>query len=1012
MKRVFSAVITFALAITSLVALESPASAADNVGVYPLNINNASAPGNAKDFTTYNGKVYFTADSVDHGRAIFSTDATNPAGFQYVDSRGVAPKMGNPKSLFGFNNNIFYWDSETNGSTLSLFGRSTTSNGHFRVETPFGGDLVTDSEHPYNFVSYNDKLFILGADSNTPTDLKLWVINTAGDLSVASDFAFVPQISGTASAVGYGTSNPAMNILDGKLYVNTSDSGWNTRDSKIMQYDIAGDNWTEITDNGTTFAGSQVFGNYRYNNQDVLIYQNYVNNAWQYYYLTPDAVIHRLGTIASTYGGSFVNLGERLFFYSHPSLSEVSTTDGALTDLTSTFAPTAQSVAIESIVETNGNLVMMAMIYDSSAIPANVQHLYKWSGTGAISQLGTISPIAGGNWLPEWPSTTGWGRNTAMIKAGNGVIVNLYQATELGYEPYYVSLTGTATVLGNIDSASDGSSPDFYCSNATGNNDYIVATVTGTFGEKSVVTEFKQDGIYLKYKVLDLPNLRNVCGVASDGTYTYFKAYSNATGQDGLYKMDANHAVTRIGDINGYPRDANVFNGQYFWYDDDSSNLFVTNAAGVQTKLTGNGPDGINDGSIREVKAIGSKLYFMARDDATSNYNLYGLDMANPTAPFVAYLTDASSDWITRPSNLTVSGTKLYFTRIPKDGTEGAKVYAIDSANNSPAVQLFDINPDNSITDLVNYMKISGTDFFINDYDNNNRNNYFMIKRSGTATSGTVLSLPNSFKVECMALVGGELMVSDRNGVSKYLGDGSSTFRDTGITFNNDTYALCDSFTSTRGTYISYDEVAMQGGPWGTEPAYIGTLIPWATERLGVTVTENPATALNGTIQPGVPGPTTSVDTDDINLGTLDETKDFAGSYGSIVFPDGSGFTIDSKGNVKAKTKSIYLVQASGKIKFSYVSGGKTKSVTCTIKNFGSTKKVKRAFTTQKVYTSGTACKLSPTVVKAMKTGVVTIVQTLKVKRYYSTTMKAKTPVGGIIKVQNRKMTVRMGLLG
>jgi hypothetical protein len=44
-----------------------------------------------------------------------------------------------------------------------------------------------------------------------------------------------------------------------------------------------------------------------------------------------------------------------------------------------------------------------------------------------------------------------------------------------------------------------------------------------------------------------------------------------------------------------------------------------------------------------------------------------------------------------------------------------------------------------------------------------------------------------------------------------------------------------------------------------------------------------------------------------------------------------------------------------------------------------------------------------------MKTGVVTIVQTLKVYRYYSTTMKAKTPGGSVIKAQNRKMTVRMG---
>jgi len=1007
-KSILAAVTSAALAFTGLVATSAPAQAADNVGVYPLNINTASAPGNAKDFITYNGKVYFTADSVDHGRAIFSTDATNPSGFQYFDSQAVAPKMGNPRSLIGFNNNIFYWDLDNFSGVYTLFGKSTTGTSRFRIETP-DGDLVTDNAAT-NFVTYNNQLYVLGASSTTPTDYKLWTINSSGDLSVANDISFAPRITDTQSALGYSSNNPSVNILDGKLYVNSADSGWNTNDSTLWQYDIATDTWTEIQNGGQAFLGGRVYGKFRYNGADVLIYSKTVSWNYEYYYLTADGVIHRLGNFNGNYAVTFVNFGERLFSYNYPILSEVSTIDGSLTDMTSVLAPTAQSVYIESIIETNGKLVFMAKINDSNVVPENVQHLYQWDGSSALAQIGTVGPIPGTTWIPEWPSSTGWSRNTVMAPAGNGLIVNLYADAAIGYEPYYVALSGTSTALGNIDSASDGSSPSLSCSGSTPDSDYVVSTVTGLFGEKSTLTQFKQDGIYLKYRVLDLAGVRNVCAMASDGTNTFFKGYDSATQTDSVFKMDSNRVLTRVGPISAYTYEAVAYNGNYFWLNDDNSNIYQTTSAGVESQLTGMSGNLVRDSSVRELKKVGSKLYFVGQNANDDTYNLYSIDLTNPTAAPIAYVTDTGTNWKQRPTSLTVSGTKLYFSVVPASATDGSKIFAIDSANNNPAVQQFDLLANDQVVDMVDYMKIIGNDFYISVYDDNS-NDTWLVKRSGTATVTTEIPLPNNFKVECLTPVGGDLMVSDRNGNAKYLGDGSTTFRDAGITFRNDTSALCDAIESPRGTFVSYDEVALQGGPFGSEPAYIGNLIPWAIERLGVAVTENPATALDGTVQPFVPGPTSSVDTDDINLGTLDETKDFSGAVGSIVFPDGSGFSIDSKGNVKAKTKSIYLVQASGKIKFSYVSGGKTKSVTCTIKNFGSTKKLKRAMTTKKLYTSGTACKLSPTVIKAMKTGVVTIVQTLKVKRYYSTTMKAKTPVGGVIKVQNRKMTVRMGKL-
>jgi hypothetical protein len=47
--------------------------------------------------------------------------------------------------------------------------------------------------------------------------------------------------------------------------------------------------------------------------------------------------------------------------------------------------------------------------------------------------------------------------------------------------------------------------------------------------------------------------------------------------------------------------------------------------------------------------------------------------------------------------------------------------------------------------------------------------------------------------------------------------------------------------------------------------------------------------------------------------------------------------------------------------------------------------------------------------ISVLKSKSVVIKATMSVKRYWSTTMKAKTPAGKLLKVQARKMTVTMG---
>jgi hypothetical protein len=1006
LKKLVSVIVAAALTLGGLVALEAPASAADNLGVYPLNINSASAPGNAKEFTTYDGKLYFTADSLDHGRAIYTTSASNPSGATYFDSRAAAGKMGDPRKIFGFAGSIYYWDNPSNGwGNYNLYGKSTTGTGHFEVEAPSMGNLVVNSDNIYNFAVSGNKMYFFAADSATPTDYKLWSIDDSGNLTMVNDIDFTPGTPFTSSIQAYGYTQNVMEIMDGKIYVNSANSSWNTADAATKVYEIATDAWSNLQYNSSDLQGTSLMGKFRYNSQDVIIYGKRVNWNYTYYYVAADGVVHQLGNISTGYSGAFVNFGERLFFWNYPVFSEVSTTDASLTDMTQTLAPGATSLNIESAVETNGMLVMMARENRSET---TVERIYKWDGTGIWLPVGNIAPVNNTTWLPEYPTTTGWGRNVAMGATGTGVVVNLYIDGEAGYEPYYVKLDGTTTLAANIDTGSDGSAPGMYCGGSSPTSDFVPASVTGSFGTKSVMSEFKQNGIYLDYEIYELPNLSGICGIASDGTYTYFKAYDQAGQHDAAFKMDANHVVTKLGDMSSYNDIGFAYNGNYFWLDNDAYNLFMTSSAGVETKLTGFDGALVRDGSVDEVVQVGTKLFFNA-ETQDSKYNLFSFDMATPTAAPVTYITNSGDNWRNEPRNLTRSGTKLYFTMAEPGSTEGTKVYSVDATNLNAPVSEFDVYSDSQVTDVVDSMQVIGSTFYLKAYDDNNSNTRWLIKRSGTEAVGTVVSLPDNFTVDCMATVGGELMVTNNQGVAKYLGDGSSTFRNVGINFSNNSWAPCDGVTSLRGSYFSYDEYT-RSGVWGYEPAYLGTLIPRAVKRLGTTVNEI-ATPIDGTVQTAVPGPNTTVDVDDINLGTLDETKDFSGHFGSIVFPDGSGFTIDSKGNVKAKTKSIYLVKASGKIKFSYRSGTKTKSVTCNIKTFGSTKKVKTAFTSKKTYTSGTACKLSSTVVKAMKTGVVTVVQTLKVYRYYSTTMKAKTPTGAVIKAQNRKMTVRMGKL-
>ena len=213
----------------------------------------------------------------------------------------------------------------------------------------------------------------------------------------------------------------------------------------------------------------------------------------------------------------------------------------------------------------------------------------------------------------------------------------------------------------------------------------------------------------------------------------------------------------------------------------------------------------------------------------------------------------------------------------------------------------------------------------------------------------------------------------------------------------------------------------------GTTPRYLVTSTPAGAvcSITGTTAscTGTPGTSYTFTVKAGneaglSAGVTSSavtfgssavVNTDDPNLASVTETKTVKAASGSVTFPDGSGFDVDSKGRIFAKIKSTYLTSTSGTIIVNYKVGSANKVYTCKVKAFGSLKKLAKAPTKGIVSKSKQACQLPAAAVTALKTKSIVIKATMSVKRFWATTVKAKTPAGKVLKVQARKMTVTMG---
>ena len=486
-----------------------------------------------------------------------------------------------------------------------------------------------------------------------------------------------------------------------------------------------------------------------------------------------------------------------------------------------------------------------------------------------------------------------------------------------------------------------------------------------------------------------------------------------ADGRDALFKLSGNTVTpVNFGDQNnpliiagGEPKV--VFNGKLYvdGFDSnvDSDRFLLAMDSNGFTKVTGTidyqGTPTLRAFPYTDYAIVfNNALYFGSTfetgdvSDASTGGDNFGnsvfkLDTAGAVTRLDAAATDVFSggkDLPTSADNFTISGSNLYFrSRILH--TNAGELYKVTGNT----VTLVDTFQSLSLWDAQSF----GGKFYFN-----NSGKYV----------GTLADSNNQTRLNQLGSIdaaGNYTMLAGGSGYNNY---GSAKLFNNGMLYSKPDAdpRNMDELWFTDGTTVTKVEGVQDVDM--TNAVVIGTKLYF----VGVSPTDvDPGTMRLFVFDPPVAPvvvPPTVVDTDNPDLGSLTETKDFKGTTGSIVFPDGSGIDIDAKGRIFSKVKSKYLTSISGTIVATYTAAGKSKSFTCKVKTYGSTKKLSKLPRNAILYKSKQACQLPAAAIASLKLGKLTIVQKITVKRFYATTGLAVDKVTKKkIKPMARKMTIK-----
>jgi len=870
-KIAYAAAATLALVATSLtvpsVAQATPPSTAPNP--YQLSTNVAKAPALPNNYVNANGVTYYTATTMQYGRAIFSVTADSSQAPKLVAHFPAADyTAGHIMNLYVKGNYLFFVDTRAVGQYDMDYFRPYVVNLTTNVVTPITvGDynLQTSYNMMTGFAAVGDKVYFYSAYGSY---LGLFSFNTA-DGTTAYETDLPTRMSAWSGGMGADRSaeNGAnlIQAVGNTLYFKTSLD-------RIAQYDTVSKTWGPLLtyDGSNTVTAARFWGVYNYQGEDGLIFSNSVNGTYwdvRYYFVRPNGTVTPLSNwIDNDVNASgFINFNGKLYYFATPggwgtagSVWEISQVDGTRTSINSTLFPGASNVTVSNMEVVDGKLVFIAHT-DLNA----KDYLFKWSGTGAASQVGTVSGL--GNDFFAFPSTA---NSYPFIQSfgfvGNQVLVGLYKSADIGQAPYRVDLNGNTTLIGNPDQGTEGSYSRLNCSAADASADYLLGTsiVNGSANPVPSLTVASESNGKLKYQTYVLNGVvsDSICGLTKIGDAVYFvgllssEGYYN--GQAGavyhLFKLATDGTLTHVGNLDAAWSESAFTDGKYFYYvgasyDPYGDHLYqVDPATGSWTRITGSEASGVqgittvsNQSASTPPLLVGNKIYFGGLEYGTGDNRPYVATIANDGTVSVALLKNTNvggnynfmNSW---PRFYNFNGNVVLLT-----GSTSEMYYQVDQTTDE--ISLFaEPTPRQRWTEERYPVELNGVIYSIE----SQWSNYAGIR----AVDGTTSTLIDpGFTPDVMFKAGAYIILVDSSNGNVAYFDGTTFTRHDGLfSYNNYTQINYYRLDSPRGTYYSMPEYSdfsssYQYGPWTNEPVYLGNLIPQATARNGVAVVEAPA---------------------------------------------------------------------------------------------------------------------------------------------------------------------------
>ena len=826
-------------------AVAAPANA--DPYTYVLDAENGKASAAANNYLVADGVTYFVATTLKYGRAIFSVTSNAAEAPKMVAHFETGSSIGDPTGLAVNGNYLFFFDKRDSWAEYSPYVANLTTGEVTQLSVNGNSIRGNYSGKSSSFASVGTHVYFQGKYMWYGQSA-LFNFNTEdGTVALETNLSFgLSQGGGTYPADRSNWETPNLVAVGTDLYMR--DNGWNY----IQRYSTVDKDISLVYPDLYNAVGAMIYGNFTYRGETGVLLgvaTNMYNYNWTTYFIGSNQRPIRLGDWNDPFNYNwYVNFDNRLLTVpsvdpiitgQEAAMFEISQVDGSRT-------------ALDLLPGTDPEYITNATVVGNYLVFESAGSLWKWSGSGYATAIAGIASPTGSGSIYTAP---GGATNPAISHVGNDIITSLWVDSATGFAPYRISLDGTKTPLGVYNQGSFGSSPNLTCSTSDATSDYILTNqyVAGSLDPQPALTVTAESNGKLKYQVINLGGVDQICGLAKIGSFVYFVGRGVGIGY-GFYKVSTSGVVTRISDLDVNPPQDGFTDGTYYYYvgtqyDPYGSSLFqIDPSTGVRTQITGsNLPEGIVDIATKsnntstQPLVVGNKIYFAGTDG----------DNASWVKPFVATIDNSGAATVTALPTTETGGDYGFLTSSVRfynfdgqvamiTGSSGDKFYKVDASTGEITFWFNAVGNSNSYQNSYSPVMYDG-------------NLYFLQSAWGDLTlmkwdGATVSRIDSPIYPVGLAIVNGRLAIGDYNGRIA-LGDGAdfTTYDNLFGTSNlNVGDALKNGLASPRGYFFSLSEypafeVSGDTYNWGNEVVYLGSLAPLATARNGSAVEEAPA---------------------------------------------------------------------------------------------------------------------------------------------------------------------------